>query len=131
MPPVELLDQIKATARGAFILKDWLGAGGRPVDERHATLRAAICVHCPHNERGNWWDSVKTAIAGSIRQNLAVKRSLKIETPFDDRLGTCSVCKCNNPLQVWVPISHVAVHTSPETTKQFPWACWKHIELTS
>lgn len=127
-----LVEEIRHTARGAAILKEWIGSGGKPVDERHAVLRAAICAQCVLNERGSWWESVKSKIADTIREHMAVKRAMNLETPFDDRLGTCVVCKCNNPLQVWVPIGHVAAHTPPEVTVKFPkqTVCWKHIELT-
>lgn len=126
-----LLDELKATARGAAILQDWLGGGAEPVPAAEARARAAVCVACPENEPGGWWEHAKSTIAGAIREHVAVKRALKLETVYDHRLGTCNVCKCNNPLQVWVPINHVAAHTPPEVTAKFPVGCWKRKELSS
>lgn len=126
---MELLNQIKATARGAAILKEWLGDECRPVRSDKAWARAFVCAACPHNALGNWWDSVKSFLANTIRQYLAVKRAMRLTTPHDSRLGTCEVCKCNNPLQVWVPIHHVRKHTPASVIEKFPDPCWKKKEL--
>lgn len=126
-----LLDQIKATKRGAAILAEWLGEGGQPVPPLLATHRAHVCAECPKNEPGNWWSNLKSVLASTIREYLSVKRSLNISTPDDPRLGTCSVCKCNNPLQVWVPIQHVKKHTPEAMIEKFPTECWKRKELTA
>lgn len=126
-----MVEELRATARGAAILKDWLGSGGEPVAPEVASARAAVCMCCPMNDEGSWWEKVKSKIADAIREHLAVKRALKLTTPFDSRLGTCLVCKCNNPLQVWVPIKHVAAHTPPEMVMKFPVFCWKGKGLAS
>lgn len=126
-----MLEEIKATARGAAILTEWLGAGGQTVLPAVAFNRASICASCPLNTPGSWWDSVKSKLAENIREYIAVKRSLNLVTPYDYQLGTCEACKCNNPLQVWVPIQHVRTHTPPETVAKFTEACWKRKELSA
>lgn len=126
-----MLEEIKATARGAAILKEWIGDGAIPVPAKEASDRAAICVACPLNTEGSWWDNVKSKLAETIREYVAVKRSLKLTTPFDSRLGTCGACKCNNPLQVWVPVEHIRKHTPQEIIDRFPSECWKKKELTA
>ena len=46
---MKLLDQIKDFARGAAIIKDWLGHEAIAVDKETAQRRADICITCPKN----------------------------------------------------------------------------------
>lgn len=128
VPPVDIIEEIKKTARGAFILKDWLGEGGHPVCPALARQRAFICISCPKNQPSRWWDKAKDKIAGTIKEYLAVKRVLNLNSPLDSQIGTCEVCGCNLPLAIWVPIKHVKAQTPPAEMEKFESFCWKKLE---
>ncbi len=126
---MSILDEIKADVTGAAILKDWLGEGGEPVLSRRAECRSYICLYCPENKKGNWWDQLKTELANLIRAQLEIKNKLELRVPEEEHLGTCATCFCNLPLKVWCPIKHIAKHTKPETLARFPGACWQKNEI--
>lgn len=125
-----MLKTLKESVNGGFILSEWLGDGGMPVPQPQANHRAYVCVNCPLNIPGNWWDrNFKDPIAATIKAHLEVKNQMNLITESDYKLGTCKVCGCNNPLAVWCPIEHIANHTSEEEIAKFPEHCWKKYEL--
>lgn len=125
---VDIIEEIRHDSKGAVILAEWLGNGGQPVAKGIAWRRADLCLTCPKNKPGNWWDKVKDRIADAIRDHLEVKRKLELETPYDKDIGTCEACGCNLPLAVWVPIKHVLNHTSEKELAAFEAICWKRNE---
>ena len=126
---MKLINEIRQTADGAAIIRDWLGDGGVPVEDWHAEARADVCEHCRENVQPDWWDKVKESIAVRIKSHLAVKHQLGFRVKNEDKLGMCKICGCCNPLAVWCPIKHIAEHTSQDHLKAFPKVCWKRVEL--
>jgi len=112
---------IKRAAQGTSVVLDWLMSGGAPVEQALANRRAEICVECKKNEPGSWYT---VAPAELIRTTLSARSDLKLETPFDDRLQSCKVCKCLMRLKVWTPLSFIVEKTKPETLAEFPSNCW-------
>lgn len=124
------LDEIGRDVTGAAILAEWLGAKGEPVTAHLAEKRAKICLNCPKNKPGNWWDrNVKDPIANAIRRHVGVKNKLGLTVEREALLGTCKVCGCNLPLAVWVPVVHILHQSPPEELAKFPGWCWKHFKL--
>lgn len=113
-------------------LKDWLGEGGTPVNSGLAAQRAVICRDCPENRAPLWWEKMtKEPIAAVIRSQLALKHDLNLAVEHEDDLHMCRVCGCCIRLKVWVPISHIKKHTSPEQLLKFPNWCWIRDEYDS
>lgn len=125
-----MLEEVRKTAAGAAILKEWVGAGLTPVDSSLANGRALICSACPKNTPGNWWAKATGAVASAIRIQMQFKNNIAITTPLDDKLGTCVVCLCNLPLKVWCPTDLVRNHTTEEQLALMPHVCWIKQELT-
>lgn len=123
-----LVGEVKKTAAGARILGDWLGAGMEPVASSLAESRAAICLECPKNVRGNWRTMVTGAVAEAVKEQAEMKGRIELATPQDHELGTCGVCLCHLPLKVWVPLSHIAEHTSEQVWSELPEWCWMRKE---
>jgi len=123
--------EIKNDLNGLGILRDWVGDGLRPVSEELSESRAALCVKCQFNHRGDWWDSAKSVIADTIRAQIAVKHKLKVQTTYDNNLGTCKVCSCNLPLKVHIPISHLKDSIDAEELSAMPDFCWIKKEITT
>jgi hypothetical protein len=112
---------IKRAAQGTSIVLDWLTSGGKPVAQELAEARAKICVACPHNVPGDWYT---TAPAELIRATLSARSDLKLETPYDDKLQSCEVCRCLLKLKSFCPLDHILKGTKPEIMEEFPPACW-------
>lgn len=118
---MSLLSEAKATTG---VLHDWLGEGGVPVYQRQAEHRAAICIQCPENRHGKWWESAKTAIANVIKDQLSAKNGANITVSTEEQLNLCAICGCCLPLKVHVPLHHILEHTDAATLARFPEMCW-------
>lgn len=112
---------LKRAAQGTAVIMDWLTSGGAPVAQELASRRAGICVTCPKNVPGAWYT---VAPAQIIKDTLEARKDLKLETPFDDKLQSCDVCKCLMRLKVWCPLTHIVEKTKPEIMAEFPPNCW-------
>lgn len=117
----EAVADIKKAAQGTAVVLDWLMSGGKPVEQDLANKRAAVCVSCPRNVPGRWFT---TAPAELIRSTLSARSDLKLETPVDDKLQSCDVCKCLMRLKVWTPLQYILEKTKPATLAEFPSHCW-------
>ena len=114
------------------LLKDWLGDGGKAVDNELAQLRSHACISCPQNVAPNWWNLVQNAknkIAQTIRQQLEIKNEMLMRVPFEKELHVCRVCGCALPLKIHVPIEHVKEHLKDGELEKFPSHCWIPREL--
>jgi hypothetical protein len=121
--------ELKNDLAGLATLKDWLGDSMCPVNPVKSEWRASVCAPCLKNQPGDWFDAVKNVIADAIRSQLSLKKKINVSTSLDDRLGTCSVCSCNQRLKVHVPIEHIKKHTEEKTVKEFPAWCWVRQEI--
>ncbi len=106
---------------GAAVLKDWLGDGLVPVDRVEAERRAAICVRCPNNQRGN---VLVDAAAETFRRLVEAKNDMKLVTVHDAKLETCSACSCRLTLKVWAPLDHIQKRTDAEVRAKLWSECW-------
>lgn len=131
----QLLEQVRNDASGAALLKDWLGAGGVPIEQVQAELRADVCYRgnngapCPLNKEPNWWQRFANTIALTIRRQLELKRRLGLRVQKEHHIHMCAACGCCLKLKVWVPIQHIGNHTSVETFNKFPPYCWQKTEM--
>ncbi len=115
---------IKESVSAVGVLRDWLGAGMKPVPISLAEQRATICAACPENKHEKWWNAAKHAIAGVIRAEIEHKNHMKLRVSKEDDLNMCVVCGCALPLKVHVPIEHILANTDAETMGKFPDFCW-------
>lgn len=115
---------LKRVAAGVGVLLDWLGSGGKPVDQAVAEHRANVCATCPRNDGGDWKSFFTGKIADKIKKQLEIKNDLSLRTSQDDKLTVCSACDCPLPLKVFTPISHVLAHTSDEVKARLHPNCW-------
>lgn len=109
---------------GIGVLVDWLGSGGKPVDNKLAVARAETCSGCPKNEPGGL-ESFFTAPASElIRKQLAIRQDLQLSTPFDEKLNVCSACLCPMKLKVHTPIEHILKHLLADAETELDPRCW-------
>jgi len=118
------IDKIRKLGTGASTLRDWVGGGMKPVDQATAERRAKVCVACPLNKSGGLVNSITASIASAIHAQSELKNNLKLATPYDSKLNTCSACECPLPLKVWVPSETILNHTSKEVMLDLDKDCW-------
>lgn len=128
LPLVKLAAAVSRNASGVLVLKDWLGDGAVPVTGDAAQARATVCIDCPKNVRGNWQTLIPAEIAGQILKQLRVKEQVGLTLLNEHELGTCAVCLCHLPLKVYVPLNHIAAHTSEAVWSELPAWCWQRVE---
>jgi hypothetical protein len=116
--------QASQLAVGVSILLDWLGAGGKPVGQSLAEMRAATCAGCPQNGQGDWRKIFTEPIANKIRQQLAMKHEMKLATKADTHLRVCDACACPLQLKVWTPLPHILKYTDAGTKGELDQRCW-------
>lgn len=116
--------EVKKAVAGVALITEWLGAGLKPVAKGEANKRAAICVECPKNVAGNLLQKAYGAVADGLHLLMQAKSDLKLATPHDDKLHTCSACDCRLTLKVWTPAKHIKENTSAAVLADLDPKCW-------
>lgn len=129
MPPpaqkkTSVVGAIRNVAAGVGVLLDWIGNGGKAVEQSLADSRAAICADCPKNDGGDFIAYFTKPIADKIRTQLEIRGDLQLRTPYDDKLTVCSGCDCPLKLKVWTPMEHILAHTPKDTKTKLDPRCW-------
>ena len=82
-------------------MREWLGAGGKPVGAVEAQRRADQCFGCHFNVSGS-------ALAGDVaKRHVEAKARLRLAVVDEELLHTCGLCRCYLPLKVHVPMLHI------------------------
>jgi len=137
MPPVRTLPQsvresvvaVGRMAEGIGLLMDWLPQG-KTVSPDLAERRAGICARgvnggrCPKNDKSPLTDWFAKPVAEKLQKMVEARKDVKLETPYDAELGTCTVCLCPMKLKAHVPLDNIIAKTKPGTLAEFPAHCW-------
>jgi hypothetical protein len=67
------------------------------------------------------WARDKVAVR--IKDQLEVKAEMRLTTPYDDKLGTCSACLCFLPLKIFTPVDVIRRHMSKEVESALVETC--------
>lgn len=111
-------------AVGISTIADWLGSGGLPVEQAIAEKRAKICEVCPLNTAGTWLAQVAATVSTAIKNHIAAKNLLKLQVSNEDKLQTCSACRCNLSTKIWTPLVYITDHMKDETKAKLDPKCW-------
>lgn len=101
---------------GTRMLVNWFKAGKPCVEEKEATRRADICLQCPNNK------AITCGACAKVYKHLRALEPKK-NWALSRNLAACKVCKCSNPVQVWIPLA--LLDMKPESEPQYPGFCWK------
>jgi hypothetical protein len=124
-----VIRKISRMGAGVGTLVDWFGSGGEPVAHALAAQRAAVCVACPKNRASvSWMEWAKDKVAARIKDQLEVKAEMRLTTPYDNKLGTCSACLCVLELKCWTPVDVIRRHMSKQTESDLAPQCWVRTE---
>lgn len=122
--PASAVESIKRVRAGARTLLDWVGSGGKPVDQKIAEVRASICAGCEKNGKGGWEHYFTVPAAAAIKLQLEIRNDLKLATSYDDRLNVCEACLCPLRLKVFCPIEHINKEMDLATKEKLWSGCW-------
>ncbi len=111
-------------AAAVSTIAEWEIAGGRVVTQQQADARAAVCVKCPKNVKGDLLSFFTKQAARLIALQLDTKNNMKLATALDAQLGICDACGCVNKLKVWCPKDIIDLKMAPEIKAQLDPACW-------
>lgn len=117
-------EHVQRTAAGVRVLIEWLGAGLKPVSSEAAEARAQVCVKCPLNQEGGFWEKLDALAAEEVRTMLGIRHDLQMKTSVDAQLKSCTACGCWIALKVHVPLNHIIKQTPDDTWLKFDASCW-------
>lgn len=136
-PPRRVVDKLRAVAGGGSVIIEWISEGSPTVSQELANKRAGTCaamipdkdnpgqfLKCPLNGTGGWEAYFTTPVSNAIRREIGRKKEMKLETPFDDKLGSCEGCLCPMPLKVWMPIKNIIEKMPKEQFNALHEKCW-------
>ena len=119
-----VVDKAKKAVAGVGVILEWLGDGLKPVIQKVANERAAICISCEFNREATGLQAAYENVADGLKLLMNAKADMKLATPYDDQLKTCQQCDCSLKLKVWAPMEHVKNHTSEKVLSTLPPHCW-------
>ena len=123
-PQPSPLRRARNVAGGAEILVEWIKDGAPTVAPELANARAEVCVACPLNGKGGWEAYFTVPVSNAIRRELERKRTMKLETPSDDKLGVCEACLCPLQLKIFLPIESIARKMAAAQFDALAPGCW-------
>jgi hypothetical protein len=115
---------VKRMASGAATIVDWLTSGSQAVPAELSAKRAGVCVTCPKHSTQSISSWFSAPVAAVIKKELERRADLKLSTPFDDRLGICTVCSCQMSLKVHASMEVILRHLRADTRSQLWPECW-------
>jgi hypothetical protein len=97
---------------------------GKPVAKEVAEARAAVCVECPMNRKGNLKDWFAAHISKGIMELYALLKDSALTTTRDKELGTCSACLCPLRAKIFIDAEMLKRHTKPDVLAALDHRCW-------
>jgi hypothetical protein len=131
LPPLpHLPSRLQNVVGGASLLVEWIASGADAVPAEKSAERAKTCAEmepgkrCPFNEEGDFLRFFTQPLANAIHREVERKKELKLDTPYDEKLGVCSVCSCPLTLKVHVPLDLIVSRMKPEIRGALHPNCW-------
>lgn len=124
VPPSSPLQKLGVAAVGAKTLVSWISSGAEAVPAELAEKRAATCVACPMNDKGDWSRWFTVPVSNAIREMLALRKGMNLSTSLDDKLQVCTACGCPLKLKVHIERGRIVREMGPETVAKLHESCW-------
>lgn len=118
--------------KGVRTLNNWLDSGEPAVAKELAEARAAVCVKCPKNGKGDFTKYFTIPAADSIRRQLGRLADRNLSTSHDADISICEVCLCPLKLKVQTPLKFIKPEMSDGMIDELRAAnpnCWIISEL--
>lgn len=124
VPRPSLRQNARAVVAGAETLVDWIKSGAESVDNDQSAQRAATCVACPLNGKGDLTRWFTVPLSNAIRAAYNQRTRWHLSTPQDAQLGVCEACSCPLKLKVHVPLPIILNRIPPESKAALHPNCW-------
>jgi hypothetical protein len=111
---------------GVKTLSDWIDSGAPPVSKSVSEARAAKCVECPMNGKGDFTSWFTKPAAAAIASQVEKLKDLKLQTSHDAKINVCEACLCPLKLKVHTPFPFIRTHLSDQVVNELRKApsCW-------
>lgn len=118
--------KVKKLWAGVRTLNEWLDSEEPPVETALSESRAATCVACPLNGKGDFTAWFTTPAAAAIKRQIERMQQRNISGTLDDKLGICEACLCPNVLKTKTPMKFIKPHLSDEVIQELKVGkdCW-------
>ena len=130
---VAVVGSIKRIWAGVKTLNDWLDSEEPPIPIEQAEKRAAVCVNCNLNGKGDWTSQFTKPAAGAIMRQLQRLQDRKITSSQDANLQVCEACLCPLKLKVHTPMKYIKPHLADDVIAELKKGkdCWIIAELAA
>ncbi len=105
---------VAKVSAGRVMLQDWEKEGFPRVPQETAETRAATCVDCPRNEKGDWTRWFTVPASHLVKRQIEHLTEAKLATSLDDKIQVCGICLCPLRVKVHAPMEFIKRYTSPE-----------------
>jgi len=119
-----LLRRAANVAVGVETLVEWISSGSEAVPSELSEKRAAVCVNCPQNERGDLLRWFTKRAATAIKAAVESRKAMNLSTTQDEKLGMCNACGCELHLKVHLPLSRIKSRMTKEVSDALDANCW-------
>lgn len=99
---------------GVKTLNDWLDSHEPPVPWEESEARAAVCIACPLNGKGDFTRFFTIPAAASIKRQLERVNQRGMFGSRDAELGVCEACLCPLVIKTKTPIKFIRPHVTGE-----------------
>lgn len=120
----QALASLEKLAAGGRVLVEWINSGQEAVPNDLAEARAAVCVTCPLNAKGDWTSFFTVPVSNKIREALETRRNWNLSTTHDDALKVCEACYCPLPLKVHMPLDRILSRIPQDSLDALAPGCW-------
>lgn len=124
LPQPQPFQGVRNVVAGAKTLIEWRGAGGQAVPAEQSGRRAEICSVCEQNGSTDLLSFFTQNVAEAIKLEIELKNQMKLQTPYDEKLGVCKACDCPMKLKVHTPIDHIKHHMPEAQRAKLDPKCW-------
>lgn len=127
-PALQPTNRASQLVAGLKTIADMMGPGGAVAHET-ANRRAAVCVTCPKNSKGDWTRFFTVPASEQIRRLITDRDGAGLKTDHDEQLQICEVCSCPLELKVHAQLAHIKKHMD-KAVEQGLWEnCWIRTEV--
>lgn len=126
--PRSTLQRAAGVVGGAETVVEWIKDGSEAVSPELANKRAAVCVTCPLNQKGDFASFFTVPVADAFRKALNFRRQIKLSTSHDDQIGVCTACDCVIRLKVHLPLSRILAKMPADARDVLDKGCWIRAE---
>jgi hypothetical protein len=124
LPQAHPSPSLRKVVAAAKPLVKWITSADEAVPQEQSNKRAAVCVACPLNEKGDWKRFFTVPASEAIQAALSVRMGMKLSTDYDDKLSVCTACSCPLKLKVHMKLAEIVKDLDQGSRDNLDKDCW-------